>query len=209
MVSATDPTGEIQTLLHDDFSTPLDSATWDYNHFAPGNNPSFLGRTQMRQNLSTVSNSLLHLQLDTFNPTARVPGDSFVGSEIISTSSFSTSPGGIAFEARVSIVTPVAGVVGGTFGFNFNSVTQLHDEADFELLGNDAVAGRNQAQTNVYSNEPLGAGHTQFVPVADLTSFHTYRIEWFSDRVRWLVDNQLVREDTVHVPQGAMALHLT
>jgi beta-glucanase (GH16 family) len=46
------------------------------------------------------------------------------------------------------------------------------------------------------------------VSSADLTSFHTYRIEWFSNLVRWFIDVQLVREDTAKVPQGAQSVHL-
>src|SRR5216684_1546630 len=199
------PTREIQTLLLDDFSAPVSSVTWDYNRFASGG--SFYGRTQQRQSLPTVSNGLLHLELDSYNPTALTPGDSFVGSEIISKQTFTTDAGGIAFEASLRIVSPVAGLVGGFFGYNFTSASQ-HSEVDDELLGNDAAAGRNREQTNVYSNEPLGAGHTLFVPVTDLTAFHTYRMEWFPDRVRWFIDGQFVREDTVHVPQGALAVHL-
>jgi hypothetical protein len=203
-VSPSGPTGEIQTLFFDDFSAPLSPSQWNYNQFSSGG--SFYGRTQQRQSLPQVSNGLLHLQLDTFNPTG--PGNSFLGSEAITTQSFTIDAGGIAFEASARIVSSVPGLVGGFFGYNFNNATGLHSELDTELLGNDAAAGRNRAQTNVYSNEPLGAGHPQFVPLADLTRFHTYRMEWFPDRVRWLIDNQLVREDTAHIPQGALALHL-
>ena len=74
------------------------------------------------------------------------------------------------------------GIVGGLFGYNFNNTTRLHSEIDTELLSNDAVAGRNRAETNVYSNEPLGAGHPLFVPVMDVTQSHTYRMEWFADQ---------------------------
>ena len=153
-----------------------------------------------------TSDGVLHLRLDTYNPTG--PGNSFLGSEVISKQSFTTSAGGIAFEASARIASPAPGFVGGLFGFNFHTATGLHSELDFELLSNDAAAGRTQVQTNVYGNEPLGAGHPLFVPVTDLTSFHTYRMEWFPDRMRWLVDNQLVREITDHIPQGALALHL-
>ena len=192
-------------LFFDNFSAPLNPNNWDYNHFSPVNNPSFYGRTQQRQSLPSVSGGLLHLELDTFNPT----GFSFYGSEAITKQTFAPSDGeGIAFEVSARIVTPVPGFVGGFFGYNFNSSTGLDNELDTELLSNDAAAGRNQAETNVYGNEPLGAGHPQFVGVLDLTQFHTYRMEWFPNRVRWFIDNYLVREDTVHIPQGAMALHL-
>jgi hypothetical protein len=175
---ASGPTREIQTLFFDDFSAPLSTNNWDYNHFSSVNNPSFYGRTQQRQSLPTVSGGVLHLKLDTFNPT----GFSFFGSEAITKQTFAPSDaGGIAFEASARIVTPVAGIVGGIFGYNFNSATRLHSELDTELLGNDAAAGRNRAQTNVYSNEPVGAGHARFVPVIDLTQFHP--IGWNGSRI--------------------------
>jgi beta-glucanase (GH16 family) len=205
VIAANGPTSEIQTLFVDDFSAPLSPNDWDYNHFSPVNNPSFYGRTQQRQNLPPVSDGQLHLELDTFNPT----GFSFYGSEAITRRTFApTDRNGIAFEVSARIATPVAGIVGGIFEYNFNTETGLDNELDTELLGNDAVAGRNRVQTNVYSDELLGAGHAQFVPVIDVTQFHIYRMEWFLDRVRWFVDNNLVREDTAHIPQGALALHL-
>jgi beta-glucanase (GH16 family) len=204
-------TGEIATLFFDDFSASLDPNVWDYNHFSSVNNPSFYGRTQQRQTLPSVSNGVLHLQLDTFNPTNLPPPapPTFYGSEAITKQTFAPSNGfGIAFEVSARIVTPVAGIVGGLFGYNFNSATGLHSELDTELLGNDAAAGSNRAETNVYSNEPSDAGHPQFVPVIDLIQFHIYRMEWFPDRVRWLIDDYVIREDTVYIPQGALALHL-
>jgi hypothetical protein len=157
----TGPTGDIATLLFDDFSAPPSSAVWDYNHFSTVNNPSFYGRTQIRQSLPAVSGGVLHLQLDSYNPTAQVPGDSFFGSEIISNQTFSTAAGGIAFEASARIVTPVGGIVGGIFGYFFNGTTGLTNEADFELLGNDAASGLHRDETNVYSNQPQPAGAGQ------------------------------------------------
>jgi hypothetical protein len=197
------PAADLQVLFVDNFSAPLDSKVWDYPHFSAINNPSFYGRTQIRQSLPDVSGGSVHLALDTFNPT----GLSLYGSEIITRQTFSPNGGGIAFEASARLVTATSGIVGSVFGYNFDFSTHLHDEIDFELLGNDAAAGRSRVQTNVYANEPLGAGHGQFVPVTDLTSFHVYRMEWYSTAVRWFIDGQLVREDTAHVPQGAMALH--
>jgi Glycosyl hydrolases family 16/FG-GAP-like repeat len=204
------PTGETATLLQDDFNGPtgpINSSVWDFNHFEAGG--SFYGRTQQRQMLPTMSNGVVHLQLDTFNPTNRPDNPAFLGSEAISKQLFTTTNGGIAFEVSARLVDSVGGIVGGFFSYNFNTTTQLHDEIDFETLGNEVKSGSNREQTNIYGSEPLGPGHTQFTPIAgSLTDFHTYRIEWFPDRVRWLIDNQLVRESFDHVPQNPMALHL-
>jgi beta-glucanase (GH16 family) len=199
------PTQEVQTLFADDFSAPLSTTNWDYNHFEDGG--SFYGQTQQRQSLPVDSNGVLHLQLDTFNPTG--PGTSFLGSEVISVPTFTNDAGGVAFEVTARLASPVPGLVGGFFGFDLvDPATGIHNEVDTELLGNDAAAGINQVNTNVYSNDPPGSGHPAFVPVSDVTAFHTYRMEWFPDRVRWFVDGQFVREDRADVPQGALELRL-
>src|ERR1700693_5997460 len=116
----------VQYLLQDDFADdangPVNSNTWDYNHFAPINNPSFLGRTQMEQYLPSVSDGALELTLQTYKPTPPGTGNSFLGSEIISNQTFSTNyndsgnnAGGIAFTAVAKLGTALPGMVGGFF----------------------------------------------------------------------------------------------
>jgi hypothetical protein len=138
---------DIQVLFADNFSAPLDSNIWDYNHFSPINNPSFYGRTQIRQSLPSVSGGSVHLALDTFNPT----GFSLYGTEIITRQTFSPDGGGIAFEASARLVTATPGIVGAVFGYNFNQTTQLHDEIDTELLEmtppRDAIAHKPMSTT--------------------------------------------------------------
>jgi beta-glucanase (GH16 family) len=199
---------QTQVLLSDNFSdnAPLNPAVWGINQYAPVNNPSYYGRTQIEQYLPTVSNGALQLTLQTYNPTG--PGNSFLGSEIISNQTFSDTIGGIAFTAVARIVDPVPGMVGGIFAYSYNSSTGLDNELDFESLSNDAAAGNNQAQTNVYSDQPLGAGNPEFVPDPSLTAYQTYTMEWFPNEVLWFIDGQLVRESTSDIPQGSMAFHL-
>ena len=38
-------------------------------------------------------------------------------------------------------------------------------------------------------------------------TYHTYRIEWLPDMVRWLVDSKEVRTETTLVPDKPMNLH--
>ena len=92
------------------------------------------------------------------------------------------------------------------FFINIFPQRKIHSEIDFELLTNMP----NQVQTNIYANEPLGIGHPEFdgIPQFDMTQFNNYRVEWLPDRVRWFVNNQLVRENSTIVPNEALNLHL-
>ena len=110
----------------------------------------------MRQALPVVSNGVLHLELDTYNPTNGLE-PSFYGSEVITKETFSTEAGGVAFEIKGHLVIPAGGIVGGIFSYS-NGSSDTHDEIDFEALSNRP----NQIQTNIYANDPIGPGHTQF-----------------------------------------------
>ena len=189
------------TLFYDDFSNPLNSTQWDYNHWQAENNPSYYGRTQQRQSLPEVSDGYLHLKLDTYNPT----GYSFFGSEVMSNPTFSNENGAIVFEIKAHLVDPiVGGIVGGMFFYSPNSGS-THDEIDVEAVSNRL----NEIQTNIYANEPLGAGHPQFNTITGtLTDDHVYRAEWYKDAVLWFVDGELVREEITNIPTEPMALHL-
>lgn len=184
------------TQFFDDFSgDSVDASVWTF----PTGDPSFYGRTQIRPGYPPVSNGMVHLQLDTYNPT----GYSFYGSEI-STRTPATHGPGLIVEVRARLANPVQGLVGGAFLYNYLSADN-HSEIDFELLSNKLT----QPQTNIYANEGLGAGDPAFTsPDFDITQFNNYRIEWWPDRVRWFINNQLVRENTDNVPHDAMALHL-
>ncbi len=202
------PRSETQVLLHDDFNgRQVNADLWHFPEWAAGSdNPSYYGRTQIRQSLPPVANGVLKLKLDTYNPT----GYSLYGSEIISDAKFSLSEcTGIAFEARARLLAPpMVGMVGGIFAYEYQSAS-AHDEITFELLSNDAAAGRQRVLTNAYDEQPLGAGDFAYVPMPTaLTSYHTYRIEWLAESVRWFVDGRLVREETATVPDDPLQLHL-
>jgi hypothetical protein len=191
-----------ETQFFEDFNGgAVDESIWAY----PTGDASFNGRTQMRLGYPSVSNGLLHLQFDTYNPTANPVGKSFYGSEILLRRTIKRGTGLIA-EIRARMVTPVKGLVGGAFLYKYFSATQNHSEIDFELLSNMP----NQVQTNIYANEPLGIGHPELagIPQFDMTQFNNYRVEWGLDRVRWFVNNQLVRENSTLVPKEPLALHL-
>ena len=202
-----DEIGAVKTLFSDDFSGPLSKAKWDYNHWKPTDNPSFYGRTQQRQSLPETKNGVLRLQLDTYNK-GDAKHTSFLGSEVITQQTFGLASGaGVAFEVKARFENVPKGIVGGIFTFTGNA--KNHDEIDWEALSNDLAAGKKQIQTNIYANEPLGAGHVKFVPITGaLTDYHVYRMEWLPNQVRWLVDGKVVRVETDHVPKNPMNLHM-
>ncbi|MFC7399269.1 family 16 glycosylhydrolase [Chelatococcus sp. GCM10030263] len=193
-----------EIIFSDDFSTdgPIDSSKWNYNVWTPpSGGGSFYGNTQQRQELPTASGGAMNLRLDTYN--ASDPNHStFLGSEAITKQLFDLSSGPIAFEARVRYAQDQRGLIGGFF--TFAGPPDTHDEIDFEAMSNSF----NQIQTNIYHNEPLGEGHPLSYPVTgSLSDYHTYRIEWLPNMVRWLVDGKEVRTETVRVPDKAMAMH--
>lgn len=112
--------------------------------------------------------------------------------------------GGIAFEAKARFEQDQRGIIGGFF--TFAGPANNHDEIDVEALSNNIT----KIQTNIYHNEPLGEGHPLSYPISgSLTQFHTYRIEWLPNVVRWLVDGTVVRTVPPSlVPTKAMAMHL-
>ena len=90
------PYGSIaQTLFYDDFNgTSLDLTKWE----ALTGAGSFLGRTQMRPTPPTLFNGVVRLRLDTYNPSAITPGDSFFGTDILTRQIFDRSKGLILEE---------------------------------------------------------------------------------------------------------------
>ncbi|MCX6179633.1 MAG: DUF4214 domain-containing protein [Chlorobiales bacterium] len=195
---------DLVSLFSEDFNNPLVSANWNLTVWTLDKNASFNGRTQYNtHSLPTVSNGVLPLVLYTYNPTNNPNyAPSFYGTEIISHNQYLP---GTSFEIKAHFDNSVtAGIVGGFFLYNFRDATH-HDEIDFEAISNHP----NQIQTNVYNNEPLGAGHPQSSQLSSaLTEDHTYRIEWFTNAIRWFVDGQLVREQTDNIPQNKMSLYL-
>ena len=113
------------------------------------------------------------------------------------------------WKIRARIASPVAGLVGGFFGFNLvDPATGIHNELDTELLGNDAAAGRNQVNTNVYSNDPPGSGHPAFCP-GQRSHGVSHLSHGMVCRPGAMVRRWPVRaRGQAHVPQGALALRL-
>jgi len=201
---------DAEVLLRDDFDGPgLDATKW----FVPTGPGTFFGRTQIRPPSEplVVAGGVIGLQLDTYNPSALVPGDSFLGSEFDTLETYAVE-GGLEFEARVRLVSPLpAGLVGALFSFVYLPASGTRDEIDFELLSNDLVAARERVLTNVFENDDFSQpGDKAFADVAglDLDAFHVYLVRWQANRVQWFVDGVLVREERNTVPDDPMNVRL-
>lgn len=66
------------------------------------------------------------------------------------------------------------------------------EEVDIEVLGKD---GANAWQSNIITGLGTKITSEEVHPASGLgDSYHTFTLEWTPDRVRWLIDGQLVRE---------------
>lgn len=199
-----------KVLFFDDFTgSTVSEARWHLPTWVSPEDGTYVGRTQFRcsQNaaLPTISSGAANITLQTYNPT----GNSFYGYDLISNPSFMPGDGLIVTIVATLGPSVPGGTVSGIFlyGLQPGSGT-LHDEIDFEIISND----KTKFNTNIYGNEPLGAGH----PVAcayktgSAATVHTYQIEWTSNRVAWSVDGAVVRTVTTEspIPAGPMHVHL-
>ncbi|EDO15896.1 hypothetical protein Kpol_1019p16 [Vanderwaltozyma polyspora DSM 70294] len=65
------------------------------------------------------------------------------------------------------------------------------DEIDFEFLGSEL----NSVQTNYYSQGELiySKMQTHHIQTDTNQNYHTYDIDWDSERINWVIDNKIVR----------------
>ncbi|MFI5378169.1 MAG: glycoside hydrolase family 16 protein [Tepidisphaerales bacterium] len=203
--------GTTTVLMQDDFSgQSVNGNIWHIPTWTPDGS-TYLGRTQLAvaQNASPphVSGGAVHLTLDTYNPT----GFSFYGTELISNKTFKIGTG-LDVKIRAKLNAPIpGGVVGGLFLYMLKPGGTNHDEVDTELLSNQIATGGNNLHTNVYANEPLGAGSPLLRPLpggGKLAGYHTYQMKCEPGRVTWYVDGVLVRSERVKVPAGPVKVYL-
>jgi beta-glucanase (GH16 family) len=198
-----------KTLFTDKFSAKkMDDKKWNIPTWYSPTDGTYVGRTQFRcsQNsgLPKVRSGVAQIALDTYNPT----GFSLYGTDLITEKSFGTTASGIrvTFVARAKGPFP-KGMVIGLFLYSYNASTGLHDEVDFELLGNDT----KRVCTNIYGNEPFGVGHpvSYLLSSGSATTWHKYQIFWSKHRVSWYVDGKLLRTVTTQfpIPTGPMYVH--
>jgi hypothetical protein len=190
--------------LRDDFSAgALDLSTWRL----PEGLGSFYGRSQVRSpsDPPRTSDGLLHLVVDTFNPTALVPGDSFLSSEIVSRRTF-TVGNGVIVRARVRVPeeTP-PGVVAALFFYGTDN--QIRDEIDAELPS--ALMASGQFLTNFFVAAPFtSAGQPLSSSGISLGVFTELEIDWLPTNTAWKVDGRTVREMPTPSFGFPMAVHL-
>jgi len=196
-------------LLADNFpGSSLNPTNWYTPQWDP-NGSTYNGDTQFQvaPYVPPVSGGEAHLPLNTYNPTALTPGDSFFGTEIISQQAFNVGAGLLVdVTAEAASGTP-AGLVLGMFLYSAPATsTGNHNEIDFELLTN----APDSVQTNVYANQPLGTGSPTSASYSqgNQYQYHTYQILWLPNEVEWSVDGQVIRTESSLLPSGPMSLYL-
>ena len=204
-------TAQAKLLFSDDFNAAtVNESVWRLP-VGPG---TYYGRTQIKppvyagKNLRpVVSGGILTLQLDTYNASALVPGDSLWGQEVQTRQSFPVGSG-LSVKARMRYVgTPQGGLVGGFFLYRLNGA--VRDEIDFELLSNDF--GNQTVFTNIYDDGSFGqAGDfaNLDVPGLRLDAWHEYEIRWFQNETHWLVDGTRVRQVNASITDSDMEVRL-
>ncbi|TAJ88341.1 family 16 glycosylhydrolase [Reyranella sp.] len=200
------PLKSTTVLFEDHFSTDgkLNAASWDYNHWQATNNPSWLGLTQMRQELPDAQNGVARIRLDTW-----LDGNGFKGSEAITKEAWDLSGGSVAFEGKFKFDSTQGGMIAGFFTFQqfpMGADRDIHDEIDYEIITSNPA----KISTNVFAHETLKeTAHPLSIAIPDGTTvWHTYRMEWTASYVRWFVDGKEIRTETNHVPTTAQQLHL-
>lgn len=205
----------------DEFSVPanqLNLAEWTTEFWAPANNPSFFGRTQLRNWVNgpgqfVVANGNARLALDTFNPTANVPGDSLYGTHA-KTQGDPFQPSAtkdVILAVRMQLTSLQRGIVYGVYFYGCGSSCQTdHDELDIELVSNFLQPGSSplRVQLNRYKQEPLGAGQGPIVNLPagfDPLAYHDWKIRWSQSRVTYYLDDtELFSASDNHVPVRPM-----
>lgn len=200
------PLKSTTVLFEDHFSTDgkLNGASWDFNHWQPTNNPSWLGLTQMRQELPDAQNGMARIRLDTW-----LDGNGFKGSEAITKEAWDLSGGSVAFEGKFKFDSTQGGMIAGFFTFQqfpMGADRDIHDEIDYEIITTNPA----KISTNVFAHETLKqTAHPLSIAIPNgTTDWHTYRMEWTPSYVRWFVDGLEIRTETNHVPSTAQQLHL-
>ncbi len=211
------PTTITKVLLQDEFNTKgiVSAAKWHQPTWTGNGDGTYLGRTQLTVTQDNsplkMSGGALHMTLNKFTPTMSPGNPAFHGTQETSNSTFTIGNPGVTntFEWRAKLNTPaVGGYVVGLFLYYVNP-DGTHNEIDFELVSNRFVNGSNTVCTNVYSNEPLGAGTPKFyaLPKGKLNAYHVFTLTTSSNKITWSMDGKVVRTETAKVPTGLVQVY--
>ena len=195
----------------------VDRTVWTSPQWTPRDNPSFFGRTAIRNTPDfgrplgcvPVANSRAQLILSTFNPRASPPNTSFLGAQISTIEKWGLkSSRGVAFHARVRCPNAApGGVVTSLFSYNLLSTQPFqHDEIDFEFSSNYWTQSPALINTNIYLHDNTGIDQV-VTAKADFSQPIDFMIMWTAQGIKWFVNGVNVRTAS-QVPQSDMSLTL-
>ena len=158
----------------------------------------------MRQELPDAQGGMARIRLDTW-----LDGKAFKGSEAMTKEAWDLSGGNVAFEGKFKFDSTQGGMIAGFFTyqkFPMGADRDIHDEIDYEIITSNPA----KISTNVFAQETLKkTAHPLSLKIPDgTTDWHTYRMEWTANYVRWFVDGKEIRTETNYVPTTAQQLHL-
>ena len=161
------PLKPTKVLFEDHFSTDgkLNSKSWDFNHWTEKNNPSYLGLTQMRQELPDSQGGMARIKLDTW-----LDGKAFKGSEAITKQAWDLTGGNVAFEGKFKFDSTQGGMIAGFFTYQKfppGADRDIHDEIDYEIITSNPA----KISTNVFAQETLKkTAHPLSIAIPDGTT---------------------------------------
>lgn len=194
----------------------VDRSVWTSPIWHKGYNPSFLGRTALRNptdfsgeiGCTPVKNGHAQLRLSTFDP--RSPDHSaLLGTQISTIEKWGLSSyAKVAFHARVICPTSMPkGAVAALFAYNLlNQSKDQRDEIDFELISKYWNNPAPQINTNVFYDSAQGAAEQNTIAQVFGNPIDLHII-WSSTGIQWLVNGVTVRKSS-QAPQSDMSLTL-
>ena len=194
-------------LLFDDFNGPsLNSSVWSLGTWDIGSKTQFGNAPLFYSESGTTFASLI---MDTYNPQS--PGSKVLGTEIWSQQKFDVG-NGIEFEARVRALDVTPGQICSYFTYDGgrSKGKWVSDEIDIEIVTtkpqyevlftswNDWVDGSNNYGDGIHH-----LGEYLSIPGYNYQDWNVYKFRWYTDRVEWYVNGNLVNTHTSPVPDRA------
>ena len=201
----------------------VDRTVWESPQWSPSNNPSFIGRTTLRNRADFRGSVGLvpvnaagqaELRLSTWNPLSAAGTPVFLGAQISTKDTWGNGTESVKFEAKVKCPVMPKGAVCSLFAYKLLDQSDNHrDEIDFEFSSKHWGDTPPAVNTNLYVDSRGGgvADEVKSSPGIDYTDFNTFTLIWNpSTSVEWLINGTSIRTDTnpAHVPTHPMHLVL-